>query len=207
MPHLAATCPPIARGGRSDRTPRPFSMSGHEIISTVRRRPVVSAPIRHGVLIAAPLPDGRFIAHWGALCGIAHGDALCGIAHWGACCRLALRHEIDAACMPRIAAQNTPSGQGSAAQGAVFAEGINRVVAAAWPEPAIRADHRTHRPLIGPHRANRAACRQFRDQGHARCHATPTFFIARWMSFLRSENGRPRVPSRPINTRSNPDTG
>ena len=214
MPHLATTCRPIARGRRSDRTPRLLSIGGNGI------GPTVFGPTMfwshhawshhawsHPATAAGglrPNPTRRFDRR------VAASDRR-GIQPRSGGCRIAWRHGIDAPGMPGIAPQDPSSGHGATAERAVLAEGFDRVVAAGRPEPAIRADHWTHRPLIGPHRPDRAACRKRGGQRDATRrtpgHVTPAFFIARWMSFRRSVNGRPRVPSRPISTRSNPDTG
>src|SRR5690242_18123338 len=55
---------------------------------------------------------------------------------------------IDATFMPRIAAQDALRRQGRAADRAMDTQRIHRILAAAWPEPAVRADQGTQRPLI-----------------------------------------------------------
>ena len=108
------------------------------------------------------------------------------------------RHRIVAALMPRVAAQDAPRREAAAAQRAVTADRLDRVVAAAWEEPAVGADHRADRPLIGPHRADR----DVRGGGHA----TPALASARRRSSCsvrevppaRRRRGRSARGRRPI---------
>ena len=101
--------------------------------------------------------------------------------------------------MPRVAAQDTPRSQPATPCRAVTPDRLDRVVAAARKEPAIGADHRADRPLVGAHHANREL------SGWA--HATPALANARRRSSCKATKLRLRVASRPINTRSKPDIG
>jgi hypothetical protein len=83
------------------------------------------------------------------------------------------------------------------------AQGLDRVVAAAWLESAMATDHATKRQLVGSYCAGQdMAYGISRDR-----HETPSFASARRRSSISAVNGRARVVSRPIRTRSTPDTG
>ena len=109
-------------------------------------------------------------------------------------------HGIDATFMPRIAAQDALRRQRRAAHRAMHAQRLHRVFAAAWPEPAMRADERPHRPLIDAHRADAQAA----PPGVI---APRSLSSARLISSCRAMKFRLRVLSRPISTRSAPATG
>ncbi len=64
-------------------------------------------------------------------------------------------HGIDTTFMPRIAAQDTLRRHRRSSRRAVHPQRLHGVFAAAWPEAAMRADERTHRPLID---ADRRRC-------------------------------------------------
>ena len=82
------------------------------------------------------------------------------------------------------------------------AECLDRIVAAAREEPAVGADHRAYRPLIGAHAPRRMAAGSGRPPGR---HATPALLPAPAAGPPAAPRNRvSRVPSRPIRTRSTP---
>ena len=63
-------------------------------------------------------------------------------------------HRIDTTFMPRVAAQDTLCRHHRSPRRAMHPQRLHGIFAAAWPEAAMRADQRTHRPLIHPNRAD-----------------------------------------------------
>ena len=101
--------------------------------------------------------------------------------------------------MPRVAAQDAPRSQPTAPCRPMTPDRLDRVVAATGEVPAIGADHRPDRPLVGAHKADRELS--------SWAHATPALASARRRSSCKATKLRARVASRPISTRSTPETG
>jgi hypothetical protein len=128
-----------------------------------------------------------------------------------------LRNRIPTAFMPRIAAQYAPRRERATAHCPMLPQGVNRIVATARPKAAVRADQWADRQLIGTHRADRRISHDAMVPAHASAtmgstgvvtgRSTPALRRARLKSSRRSRKSRPRVASRPISTRSTPDTG
>ena len=104
------------------------------------------------------------------------------------------RHWVNAAVAPGIAAQHSSRRQDSASGSAMKLQGLDRVGAAARLKTAMGADERPQRPLINPDAEDQQARRQ----------DTPALLNARRRSSISIVNGRDRVASRPISTRSMP---
>src|SRR5690606_1722170 len=85
------------------------------------------------------------------------------------------RYWIDAAGMPRVAAQQAPQGKIASAQAAVKPYGFDRVLRAAGVETTTGTEKRTDRPLVAANQADqypvhvRARRRQCRSRAAKSC--------------------------------------
>src|SRR5208283_1078033 len=94
-------------------------------------------------------------------------------------------HGIDSTFIPRVAAQDALCRQSRTAKRPVNAQRLHRILAAAWPKPAVRANGRAQSPLIDADRRDAST----RD----RRHDTPVLASARRISLCSAMKSRLRV--------------